>query len=76
MKCLLVTSNFLEVDKVIVSNWYQIWDNKLIREDIVFRFKINISDPADLVVAKRLYLKKLKEVYRHKEKIHGALIEK
>ena len=40
IKSLLIISNFLKIDKVIVSNWYQNLDDKLIRECV--RFKINI----------------------------------
>ena len=81
MKCLSVISNFLKVDKVIVCNWYQILDNKLIREcaESVLQSldsRLTYQILQILVVAKRLYLKKLKEAYRHKEKIHRALIEK
>ena len=65
LKSLLIISNFLRKDKVIVSNWYQNLDDKLIRECV--RIKINIKI---LVVAKRLYEKNpnRQNAYRHKEK--------
>ena len=31
MKNLLITSNFLKIDKAIVSNWYKNLDDELIR---------------------------------------------
>ena len=52
-KSLLIISNFLKIDKVIVSSWYQNLDDKLIKECV--RFKINMLQI--LVVARR-HLKK------------------
>ena len=46
-----------------MSDWYQNLDDKLIRECVRFKIDLHI-----LVVAKRLN-SKLKEAYRHKEKI-------
>ena len=67
-KILFTISNFLKIDKSIVSNWYQNLDDRLIRE-----FKINISQI--LVVAKGLHFKKLKETYKdktYKEEVKGV----
>ena len=49
-KSLLIISSFLEIDKAIVSNWYQNLDDKLVKECV--RFKINIT--WILVVMKRI----------------------
>ena len=51
IKNLLIISNFLQMEKDMVRNWYQNLDNKLIRECV--RFKIILSKI--LVVAKRLW---------------------
>ena len=51
IKSFLIISRFLKIEKVIVSNWYQNLDDKLVSECV--RFKINIS--YILVVAKRLW---------------------
>ena len=40
IKSLLRISNLIKIDKVILSNWYQNLDDKLIKECV--RFKINI----------------------------------
>ena len=56
IKNLLIVSNFLKIDKAIVSNWHQNLD-KLIRECV--RFKVNISQI--ILVTKILYLKNSKK---------------
>ena len=41
LKRLLLISNFLKTEKVIVSHWYQNLDNKLIRECVSVKMKIS-----------------------------------
>ena len=53
IKSFLIISNFLKIDKVTVSNWYQNLDNKLIRKCV--RSKMNILYM--LVIAKNFILK-------------------
>ena len=80
IKSVLIISNFLKIDEVIVSNWYQNLDEKLIRAcvDCVLE---SLDPRLTHSCSRKKLFKKIKEPYKHKEKykedmegIHGSAI--
>ena len=70
LNILLIISNFLKIGQVIVSNWYQNLDYKLIRECVqivLLSLNSRLTISHILVGAKRLYFKKLIEAFKGKE---------
>ena len=69
---LLIIPNFLKIDKVIVSNWYQNLEDKLIREWL--RFKINKLSCSEKTLFKKTQIdrKHIDIKKKYKEEIEGV----